>query len=166
MKRLAIPLVALLFVLPALACGSTSGTGGGAKSQTYTQGQTASVKNWDVMLVGVERPGKDLVWSQFGNKSTAVGEWIVAQVKLKNTGKQNFGVNTFDFQLEGGGVTYKTSSDIGALTYSTYKGGQQISGQVPPGSEATVFLPFDVTPGTTGLALVFTQDTKPRFTLP
>lgn len=165
MKRLAIPLVALLFILPALACGSTAGTGA-KKGQTYGQGQTASVKNWDVTLTGVERPGKDIVWSQFNNKSTAVGEWVVAAVKLKNTGNQNFGVNTFDFQLEGGGVTYKVSSDIGALTYGVNKGGQQISGQVPPGSEATIYLPFDVTMGATGLALVFNQDSKPKFTIP
>lgn len=166
MKRLTVPLVALLFILPALACGSTSGTGGSAKGQTYAQGQTASVKNWDVTLVGVERPGKDLVWSQFGNKSTAAGEWLVAAVKLKNTGKTNFGVNSPDFQLEGGGVTYKTSSDMGAFSYSTFKGGAQIGGQVPPGVEVTYYVPYDVAPGATGLALVFNQDTKPKFTIP
>lgn len=166
MRRLVIPLVGLLFILPALACGSTAGGGKSATSPPLVQGDTATVKNWDVTLVSVERPGKELVWSQFGNKSVAVGEWVVPVVKLKNTGNQNFGVNGFDFELQGGGVTYKVSSDIGALTYGTNKGGQQINGQVPPGSEATVYLPFDVTPGTTGLALVFKQGTTPRFALP
>lgn len=166
MRRLTIPLVALLFVLPALACGSTTGSGGKPTSPPLAQGDTATVKNWDVTLTGVERPGKELVWSQFNNKSTAVGEWLVVVVKMKNTGKENFGVNSFDFQLQGGGVTYKVSTDGGAFSYSRFKGGQSLGGQVPPASEATYYIPFDVTAGATGLALVFNQDTKPKFTIP
>lgn len=167
MKRFLVPLIAALFLLPALACGSTTGSGNGAtKGQTYTQGQTASIKNWDVTLVAVEHPGKELVWSSFGNKSTAAGEWLVATVKLKNTGTQNFGVNTFDFELQGNGTTYKVSTDAAAYGYADYKKTQQIGGQVPPGVEVTYYVIFDIAPGSSGLALLFKQDKQPRFTLP
>lgn len=166
MRRFIVPLVGLLFILPALACGSTTGSGGGnATRAPLPQGDTASVKNWDVTLVSVERPGKTLVWSQFGNQSAAAGEWLVVAVTMRNTGKENFGVNTHDFELQGG-ATYKVSSDIGALSYSEFKGGQRIGGQVPPGVDVTYHIPYDVAPGATGLVLVFKQDTQPRFTLP
>lgn len=164
MRKLAIPLVGLLFVLPALACGSTTGSGNATRAP-LSQGTTASIKHWDVTLVSVDRPGKTLVWSQFGNQSAAAGEWLIAVVKLRNTGKENFGLNTHDFELQGS-ATYKVSSDIGALSYSEFKGGQRVGGQVPPGVDVTYHIPFDVAPGATGLALVFNQDTKPRFAIP
>lgn len=212
MKRLIVPLVGLLFILPALACGSTAGTatqGGSAATATRASGAApsaaasattasgspsvaparsavpsaapsaapaanvyppntlVSVKNWDMAVNRVERPGKELVWSQFGNKSNAAGEWLIVVFDMKNTGNTNFGVNTTDFTLIApGGIIYRPSSDMGAFSYSTFKGGQQIGGQVPPGVSVTYYLPFDIAPGTTGLALVFNQDTKPRFTLP
>lgn len=165
MRRFIVPLVGLLFILPALACGSTAGTGGKATRAPLPQGDTAQVKNWDITLVGVERPGKALVWSQFGNQSAAAGEWLVATVKMRNTGKENFGINTHDFELQGS-ATYKVSSDIGALTYSEFKGGQRLGAQVPPGVDVTYHIPYDVAPGASGLALVFKQDWQPRFTLP
>jgi hypothetical protein len=37
------------------------------------QNQVVSIKNWDVSVVGVEKPGKELIWSKVNNKSTAVG---------------------------------------------------------------------------------------------
>jgi hypothetical protein len=115
----------------------------------------------------VERPGKELVWSEFNNKSLAAGEWLVVVFDMKNTGNTNFGVNASDFTLTApGGITYRPSSDMGAFAYSTFKRGQQIGGQVPPGVSVTYYLPFDIAPGATGLELVFGQDKKPRFTLP
>jgi hypothetical protein len=175
MRRLMIPAMALLFILPALACGSTtgsggssggSGSGGAASAAPLSQGQTASVKNWDVTVVGVERPGKELVWSQFNNRSTAAGEWLIAVVRMKNTGGQNFGVNTFDFELTAGGAKYNVSTDGGALTYSQFKGGQNIGGQVPPGVEVTYYVVFDVAPGAANPVLTFKQDKRPQFALP
>jgi hypothetical protein len=147
-----------------VAGGNAPAIGGGAPN---AQGQTASVKNWDVTVTGVERPGKDLVWSQFGNKSTAVGTWVVVVVKMKNTGNQNFGVNSFDFEMHtSDGTKYSPSSDGGAISYSQYKGGQGMVGsQVPPGTEATYYIVFDVSPSATGLQFVFNQDKKPIFTI-
>jgi hypothetical protein len=203
----------LLFLLPALACGSTptpTAKSGGAAPTATTRPSVApsvapvastvgnasaapsiapkpststapasappaaatahglnelvSVKNWDMAVAGVERPGKDLVWSEFGNKSTAAGTWLVIDFDMKNTGNTNFGVNTPDFELQAaGGIVYKLSTDIGTYTYATYKKGQAIGGQVPPGVTVRYYLVFDIAPDATDLRLVFKQDTKPVF---
>lgn len=126
--------------------------------------ELVSVKNWDMAVAGVERPGKELVWSEFGNKSLAAGTWIVIAFDMKNTGNTNFGVNTTDFELQAaGGITYKFTTDFGAISYGTFKKGQQIGGQVPPGVTVRYYLIFDVAPDATNLLLVFKQDTKPQF---
>jgi len=110
--------------------------------------------------------GKELIWSQFGNKTTAAGEWVIVSVKMKNTGNTNFGVNTSDFEIKtGAGQTYNVSSDIGAYSYSEFKGGQRVGGQVPPGVEVVYHIPFDVAPAATGLTFTFKQDKRPTFNL-
>ncbi len=84
---------------------SVSGSGGSKQATSVPQltlGQMASVKNWDVTAVVIDKPGTDLVWSQFGNKEVAAGTWYVVQMKLKNTGNTNFGVNSSDFELKDG----------------------------------------------------------------
>lgn len=129
-------------------------------------GQTASVKNWDVTAVATDKPGTDLVWSQFGNKEIAAGTWYVVQMKLKNTGNTNFGVNSSDFELkDGSGVTYKTSDKLAAYSYSEFKGGKSISSQVPPGVEVTYYMVYDINPVATGLTMTFKQDKRPTFKL-
>ena len=134
--------------------------------QVYALNTLVSVKNWDVAVAGVETPGKELVWSKFGNKSTAAGTWLIVAFDMKNTGNTNFGVNTFDFELRAAnGVTYKVSDDVATYSYSDYKGGQSIGGQVPPGVSVTYYVVFDIAPGTTGLQFVFKQDIKPAFNL-
>lgn len=165
-----------LFALPAIACGSPtpttrpsgnapSGTSAPAAPTSYGLNQTVSVKNWDVTVQKIEKPGKDLVWSQFGNKSTAAGTWFVVVVSMKNTGNQNFGVNGPDFELRGGGNTYKVSTDLGAYSYSEFKGGQRVGGQVPPGVAVVYYVAFDIAPTATGLQFVFLQDKKPIFSV-
>lgn len=148
---------------PFIVSGGAVGTS--VPAGASAQNQTVSVKNWDVTVIGVEKPGKELVWSQVGNKSTAVGTWVVVAVKMKNTGNQNFGVNTFDFEMRSsGGVKHNVSND--GLSYSKYKGGQEIFGsQVPPGSEVTYYVPFDVAATATELQFVFKQDKNPIFTI-
>jgi hypothetical protein len=191
-----------LFILPALACGSTTGTStkapsGGtaptaasttaatnaaassaasaapkptntpspppAAAKIYGLNQLVNVKNWDLAIQKVETPGKELVWSQFGNKSVAAGTWFIVVVDMKNTGNQNFGVNTSDFELKAGNVTYKVSDDFGTFGYSELKGGQKIGGQVPPGVNVTYYIAFDIAPTATDLQLIFKQDKKPVF---
>lgn len=128
--------------------------------------QTVSVPNWGVTATGVEKPGKTLTTSQFGNTSTAAGTWVIVAVDLKNTGTKNFGVNDPDFQLkDSAGNTYNVSSDLAATGYSTFKGGQQIGGQVPPGTTVRYYIPFDVAPSATGLVLQFEQGNKPLINL-
>lgn len=175
----------LLLILPTLGCASSVATktavrGSSAPaasavatsttakaprgSKVYGLNETAKVKNWDVTVTGVDRPGKELVWSQYGNTSTAAGTWFITIVEMTNTGSTNFGINLFDFELRAaGGVTYRVSTDGGAFLYSTYKGGQQLSSQVPPGVTVRYYIPFDVNPDATDLVLVFKQDTNPAF---
>ncbi len=133
--------------------------------KVYGLNELASVKNWDLAVNNVVRPGKELVWSQYGNKSTAAGTWFVVVVDMKNTGNTNFGVNTTDLELlAANGITYKVSTDGGAsYEYSGYKGAQRIGGQVPPGVNVTYHVVFDVAPNATDLKLVFKQDKNPTF---
>ncbi len=151
--------------------GGGSGGAGGSNSTAvaaadFSIGQTASIKNWDVTVKDTERPGKDLVWSQFGNKSQAAGEWLIVVVEMKNTGNQNFGVNNHDFELRtAGGTVYNVSSDIGSYSYSETKGGQRVGGQVPPSVTVRYHIPFDVAPDASGLRFIFKQGSRPAFTL-
>ncbi len=201
-RRLIFTAVLGLFMLPALACGSTSGTatkapsGGAAPTsgstaaagnaagssaapttpkptntpnpppaaaKTYGLNQLVNVKNWDLAIQKVETPGKELAWSQFGNKSAAAGTWFVVIVDMKNTGNQNFGVNTSDFELKAGNTTYKVSDDLGTYGYGEFKGGQRIGSQVPPGVNVTYYVVFDVAPTAADLQFTFKQDKKPVF---
>jgi len=149
----------------------SAGTGqGGAKGPTTAPAtgpnQPVGVKNWEITVTSIERPGKDLTWSEFGNKSTAAGTWMIVVVKMRNTGTTNFGVNNPDFELRAaGGIKYNVSSDAGTSTYSEFKGGQSVGGQVPPGVEVTYHIPFDVAPDASGLQFVFKQDKNPVFTI-
>jgi len=128
--------------------------------------QIVSVKNWDLAVATVMRPGKELVWSQYGNKSAAAGTWLIVAVDMKNTGMQNYGVNTSDFTLYGpGGVKYAVSTDPGAYGYSEFKGGQSVGGQVPPGVSVRYYVVFDVAPDASGLLFRFNQDKEPTFAI-
>jgi len=141
-----------------------TGASGGTSVATALPGlnQTVTVKNWDMTVTGVEKIGKTLIWSQFGNQSDAAGTWVVVAVDMKNTGSTNFGINDHDFQLkDGAGNTYKVTSDFGAGGYGESKGGQRIGGQVPPGTTVRYYVVFDVTPTATGLTFQFLQDKKP-----
>ncbi len=173
---LAVLLIACVVIVAIRSGSSASNTGTSSTAQggssapaaaaTLGLNQTASTKNWAVTVLSVDRPGKDLTWSQFGNKSTAAGTWVVAVVKMKNTGTTNFGVNNSDFEIRAsGGTKYSVSSDGGSYSYSAFKGGQQIGGQVPPGVEVTYYIPFDLAPTTSEMQLVFKQDKNPIFSI-
>jgi hypothetical protein len=130
----------------------------------YGLNELASVKNWNLAVAGVDRPGKEFVWSEFNNKSLAAGTWFIVALDMKNTGNSNFGVNTTDFELlANGGITYKISTEGGVYAYPAYKKAQNIGGQVPPGVTVRYYLIFDVAPDASDLQLVFKQDTKPTF---
>lgn len=128
--------------------------------------QLVAVKNWDLAVADVTRPGKELIWSQYGNKSAAAGTWLVVVLDMKNTGTQNFGVNATDFTLYGaGGVKYAVSTDMGGYGYSELKGGQRIGSQVPPRVSVRYYVIFDVAPDASGLTFRFNQDKQPTFAI-
>jgi len=134
--------------------------------KVYGLNELASVKNWDLAVAAIDRPGKEFVWSDFNNKTLAAGTWFIVALDMKNTGNANFGVNTSDFEMRAvGGVTYNLSTQAGVYSYPSYKKGQDIGGQVPPGVVVRYYLIFDVAPTATDLQLVFKQGTKPTFAL-
>jgi len=134
--------------------------------KVYGLNELASVKNWDLAVAAIDRPGKEFVWSDFNNKTLAAGTWFIIALDMKNTGNANFGVNTSDFEMRAvGGVTYNLSTQAGVYSYPSYKKGQDIGGQVPPGVVVRYYLIFDVAPTATDLQLVFKQGTKPTFAL-
>ncbi len=120
-------------------------------------GQAVSLKNWDVTVVTVEKPGPMLQTSSGGNKKTAIGQWIVLAVDLKNTGKENFGLNDFDFVLkDANGASIKVKNDLGFESgYNSYRGGLAYNTQIPPGSTVHAFIAFDVGPDANGMKLEF-----------
>lgn len=127
---------------------------------------SVTTKNWQLGVTGVDTT-KTLVWSSVGNKQDAVGQWLLISVSLLNTGKENFGVNTWDFEVtDGEGNTYKHSTEYAAIAYPPTKGAKSASSQqVPPGVAVSSILVFDINPAATGLQLVFKQDSKPRVDL-
>lgn len=155
----------VLFIIVAIVGSNQKPTVTGTPTPPPGVGSAVVVKNWTLTVVHVDHPGQTLTWSSFGNTSKAVGTWLVVQVQLKNSGTQNFGVNGPDFNVLSGATKYDVTSDIGALTYSSTKGGANLGGQVPPGVAATYYLVFDIAPNAANLQLRFNQDTKPVISL-
>lgn len=149
---------------PKPSASSVPASAAPAAATTHGLNDLVSVKNWDMAVAGVDRPGKEITWSQFGNKSQAAGTWLIVQFDMKNTGNTNFGVNTTDFELQAaGGITYKITTDAVQFSYASYQKAQPIGGQVPPGVTVRYYLIFDLAPDAQDLRLVFKQDTKPQF---
>ena len=156
----------VLIIVVAVVGASQKGTAvSGTPTPPPSVGSAVVVKNWTLTVVHVDHPGQTITWSSVGNTSKAVGTWLVIQVELKNTGTQNFGVNGPDFSVLSGAVHYDVSSDLGAISYSSLKGGANLGGQVPPGVTATYYLVFDIAPNAANLQLRFNQDTKPVIAL-
>jgi len=142
----------------------TPGTGvaGGAVGKPAAApakvGDTITAPNWSLRVVKVERIDGDLVWSQYGNKATAVGQWLVLTVELKNLANQNHTLNTWDFELRtAAGQTYKHSTESGTSSLAEFRKQTALGKQVPPGATITASLVFDVAKGTEGVSLVFSQ---------
>jgi hypothetical protein len=170
-------LVLVVIVLGALASagskGSTATTSTGAPAASAPAsaaatatpeppkaakvGETLQTNNWKLAVSSVDRPGKSLVWSEFGNKQDAVGTWLVVNLALTNIGKSNFTVNAHDFELKDkGGVTYTTANCC--FSYPSFKKILPMGQQMPPTVEGKSALIFDVAPTAEGLTLTFKQD--------
>lgn len=122
-------------------------------------GQPFAAGNWRYTVHAAERR-KELVASQF-TKDTAKGEFVVVPVTVENIGKQNFGLNTWDFTLyDANRVKYDMAS-IYPTTWAKASGFAGIIGadtrQMPPGVPTKYAAVFDVTPGSQGLRLALNQ---------
>jgi hypothetical protein len=118
--------------------------------------QAVSLKNWNVIVVSVERPGQTLKTSSSGTKQ-ALGQWLVIAVDMSNTGKENFGFNSFDFVLKtAAGVSIKEKDDFGFEgDYNRFRGGLDYGTQIPPGVTVHAFIAFDVGPDIAGMKMEF-----------
>ena len=128
--------------------------------------QPVTVKDWIVTVVGVDRPGKDLVYSVDNDKLTATGTWVVVAATMKKTSNSTDGLAPADCALRtSNGFAYTVSDDphvTGYNDYATFKHGQPFDKEVPPGATVTYYLPFDVAMDATNLQFIFAQDpTKP-----
>lgn len=112
--------------------------------------------NWELSVKQVERLPGELVWSDFGNKTAPVGQWLILMVELKNVGKENHTLNTWDFELRtASGQTIKHTSEI--TGYADYKKLTRLGRQIPPGATVMTPLLFDIPKDMQGLNLVFGQ---------
>lgn len=115
-------------------------------------GDAVKMKNWDVTVANGEKPGKSL-GGNFGNVKP-VGECLVVEVSLKNTGGQNFGFTDGDFDLRTPtNAKITTKSDFSLTGYNSSRGGNTAS-QIPPGATVKYYVVFDVA-DTNGLLLEF-----------
>jgi hypothetical protein len=157
----------LLIVIGVLASGSRPTTtvtpgGTGAPVTNAPQakvGDKVSSGNWEYTVTKVEK-AKTLTYSTIGSgsKVDATGEFVVVSITLKNIGTQNFGINTFDFELQdGASVKYNTSSKFEIFSYIRAQNLTPMGEQVPPGLEVKSALVFDINPAATGLKLVLKQ---------
>jgi hypothetical protein len=131
-----------------------------AAAQVPAAGQTVSLKNWNVTVVKVETPGQTLKTSTGNDTKQALGQWLVVAVDLSNTGKENFGFNSFDFVLKtANGTAIKEKDDFGFEDdYNRFRGGLGYNTQIPPGVTVHAFIAFDVGPNIAGMKLEFQGD--------
>jgi hypothetical protein len=148
------------------ALGATLPTATVKTANSGTGGSSGGTDNWQVTATGVES-AKTLTYGSYGASKTATGQWLVVSVSLANRGKENFGVNEWDFELrDSAGVVYKPTTDIISYSYPESKGRAPMPlSQVPPGTTAETMVIFDVNPSATGLYLVFKQGSNPRINL-
>lgn len=74
-------------VTPAGTSGAAVATGLAAPQAKV--GDKVTSGNWEYTVTKVERT-KTLTWSDFGNKTDALGTWLVVSMTLKNIGNANF----------------------------------------------------------------------------
>jgi len=124
-------------------------------AKTVGVGTPLSADNWEYTVTKVEKT-KTLVWSEYGNKSTAQGIFVVTYLTLKNIGKRNFSINIWDFELhDDAEVKYDPSSE--GLSFVRYRKLTPLGDQFVPALSANTALVFDVNPNAKGLKLYLEQ---------
>ena len=132
----------------------------------YGLNQPARVKEWDLVVAAIERPGTALQWTASGDTQGAVGTWFVVVLAMTNTDTHTRDVTTQDFELrDEQGHVYTVAPETGIFVYSVFKGGQRLGGQVLPGMAVRYYIPFDIDPTATDLTFVFKRDTRPQFSV-
>lgn len=160
---LCIGLAALGAALGGSGSGGGSSTtvksGSGAPAPTATPppkvGDTITSGNWEYIVTKVEK-AKSLE-SGFG-PAQAKGEFLVVYLTLKNIGKENFSINTFDFEaVDKDGVKYNETSDFTVSGWKTKNGLTGLGQQFIPGLTQNTALVFDINPAATGFKLNLKQ---------
>lgn len=115
--------------------------------------------NWVYRVNEVER-AETVTWSQYGNKTDAKGEWIIAFLTIKNIGKETYALNAWDFEIhDSASIKYKADSMTSSM-YAEYKGASGLGDDFPPGVQAETYILFDVNPDAKGLRLWVSQAKK------
>ncbi len=155
-------------VTPAGAAPAASAGGAAAApsaAPVAKVGDTVKSGNWSYVATKVEKT-KTLVWTDLGNKTDALGTWLVVSMTLRNVGTQNFPINTFDFSVtDSAGTKYAHSDKLEALTFVRYRKLTPLGSQFPPGIDVQTALVFDVNPSATGLRLILKQANDQPITL-
>lgn len=158
---------ALVVIGAAAGSNTTSVTPSEETSNTKTAkvNETISSGNWEYTVTKVERGDKEVAWSDFGNKTTAKGEFVLVYLTLKNIGKENFTINSFDFELrDANDVKYNDDSTT-SFSVSDYRNLGKLGEQMPPGVAVDTILVYDVAPSATDLRLVLKQANESFITL-
>ena len=120
-------------------------------------GQTLASGNWEYTVTSIEK-AKTLTWSDYGNTTEAKGIWLIVYLTLKNIGKENFSIYSWDFELnDATGVKYSISTDGGAMMFVSYKKLARLGEQIPPGVPVKTALIFDIAPDARELRLQLKQ---------
>ena len=113
-------------------------------------------RNWVYGVVKVETT-KTIRWSAFGNATDAKGIWLIVYLGIMNTAKENFGLNSWDFELrDASGVKYKPDTFTGSL-FCNYRKLASLTDQYPPNVFVSAALVFDIAPNAKGLRLWIAQ---------
>ena len=122
-------------------------------------GDMLESQNWHMMVTSVERVDGELVWSRFGNKSTAAGQWLVVTLEITNTGQDSRTLTTRDFELRTAtGQMIKHITDGIWIGYAQYTDRTALGRPIPPGTKVTTPLLFDIPKDLQGLDLILTQE--------
>lgn len=122
--------------------------------------ESASNK-WELKILAVEHPGKELQWSDYRRTEEASGTWLVVHISLKNTAQHDSSIHPSNFNIKDSqGKTYAHYPDYTVTeTYELYRGGQLIVNKlIKPGNKANCYLLFDILPDATGLKFDFKPD--------
>ena len=119
----------------------------------YVIGDTIHFRDWDYKVTNVEYT-KVLQYSEFGNKVSAKGIFVIAYLTLKNVGKSNYTNNPFNWQLtDDAGIRYDTSDESATYSFLRFKNLVSLGDQFPPGLELNSAVIYDINPSAKGLKL-------------